>query len=112
LILELTNPNDDAHADDYMEKIASASEEARLIKYADLIVDTSSFCCSLHEPNIENPVRRAKEFYLPIPDKTTDVLVKTSFQRYPKTAGAMQLVLKVSADLLRSQIRLLERSRK
>ncbi len=43
LILELTDPNDDAHTDDYMEKIASASEEARLIKYADLIVDTSSF---------------------------------------------------------------------
>ena len=80
-ILELTNPNDDAHTNEYMEKIASASEESRLIKYADLIENTSSFCYSLHEPCVVNPVQRAKEFYIPILNKTTDVLAKTSFEK-------------------------------
>ena len=109
LIRELTNPNDDAHTDEYMEKLASDSEEARLVKYADLIENTSSFCYALHEPNQENPVQRAKAFYLPILSRTTDVLAKTPFERYPKTAEAMRMVLKVYTDLLLSRIRLSER---
>ena len=72
LIEELTNPNDDAHLDEYMKKIASDSEEARLIKYADLIENTSSFCYSLHEPNIEKPIQMAKDFYIPILTETTE----------------------------------------
>ncbi len=107
-IRELTNPNDDAHTDEYMTKISFASEEARLIKYADLIENTSSFCYSLHEPSTEDPIKRAKEFYLPILNRTTEVLASTSFENYPKTAEAMQLVLKVYADLLLSRIELLE----
>ena len=107
-IHELTNPNDDAHTDEYMEKIASASEEARLIKYADLIENTSSFCYSLHDSCIKNPVQRAKEFYIPILNRTTDVLAKTSFEKYPKTAEAMQSTLKVYSDLLLTRIGLMD----
>lgn len=107
LIYELTNPNDDAHTDEYMDKLAQASEEARLIKYADLIENTSSFCYSLHEANLDNPVQRAKEFYIPILTRTTDVLANTSFELYPKTAEAMRKTLKVYTDLLLSRIRLL-----
>lgn len=36
LIKELTNPVDDSHTDLYMQQLSNASEEARLIKYADL----------------------------------------------------------------------------
>lgn len=104
LINELTNPNDDAHTDEYMDKLAQASEEARLIKYADLIENTSSFCYSLHEANLDNPAQRAKEFYLPILTRTTDVLANTSFELYPKTAEAMQKTLKVYTNLLLSRI--------
>ena len=104
LIKELTNPNDDEHLDDYMKKIESDSEEARLIKYADLIENTSSFCYSLHDPNVENPVQRAKDFYIPILTRTTGVLANTSFDKYPKTADAMRLTLKVYTDLLLSRI--------
>ena len=108
LIEELTNPNDDAHLDEYMKKIASDSEEARLIKYADLIENTSSFCYSLHEPNIEKPIQMAKDFYIPILTETTEVLAQTSFEHYPKTAEAMRLTLKVYSNLLLSRIELLE----
>jgi len=104
MIKELTNPNDDAHTDEYMDKLAQASEEARLIKYADLIENTSSFCYSLHEANLDNPVQRAKEFYLPILTRTTDVLANTPFELYPKTAEAMQKTLKVYTNLLLSRI--------
>nr|MCR4683134.1 hypothetical protein [Clostridiales bacterium] len=106
-ILELTNPDDDEHTDAYMEKIASASEEARLIKYADLIENTSSFCYSLHEPNVDNPIQRATDRYLPILTKTTDVLANTTFEHYPQTAKTMQMVLKVYTDLLYSRIEFL-----
>ena len=108
LIKELTNPNDDAHLDEYMKKLASDSEEARLIKYADLIENTSSFCYSLHEPNIESPIQRAKDFYIPILTETTEVLAETSFEKYPKTAEALRLTLKVYTNLLLSRIELLE----
>lgn len=110
MIKELTNPNDDAHTDEYMRRIASGSEEARIIKYADLIENTSSFCYALHEPNIDNPVQRAKEFYLPILKKTTDVLAKTLFNSYPKTAEAVRMTLKVYTDLLINRIDLLNRN--
>ena len=106
LIQELTNPNDDAHTDDYMEQLSNASEEGRLVKYADLIENTSSFAYSLHEPNIENPEVRAKEFYLPILEKTTAVLAKTEFTQYPKTAEEMRRILKVYSDLLVLKIKM------
>ena len=105
--LTLTNPNDDAHTDEYMKKLALGSEEARLIKYADLIENTSSFCYSLHEPNVNDPAQRAKDFYLPILTRTTDVLSSTTFELYPKTAEPMQMTLKVYTELLLSRIRLL-----
>ena len=108
LIRELTNPNDDAHTDEYMEKLAADSEEARLIKYADLIENTSSFCYALHEPNQRDPVQRAKAFYLPILSRTAEVLAGTSFERYPKTAEAMRLVLRVYTDLLYVRIGMTE----
>lgn len=107
-IRELTNPNDDAHTDEYMTKVSDASEKARLIKYADLIENTSSFCYSLHEPNTEHSIKRAKKFYPPILRRTTEVLANTTFENYPKMAEAMQLTLKIYTELLLNRIRLLE----
>ena len=48
LITELTNPVDDNHTDLYMQQLSMASEEARLIKYADLIENTTSVCYNSH----------------------------------------------------------------
>lgn len=104
LIRELTNPNDDEHTDEYMERLEKASEEARIVKYADLIENTSSFCYSLHEPHMEKPIQRASEFYLPILERTTKVLEKTAFEKYPKTAEEMRKILKVYTELLTSRI--------
>lgn len=108
LICELTNPNDDAHTDEYMLQLSKASEEARIIKYADLIENTSSFCYSLHDQNMKDPVERAKTFYLPILERTSAVLANTEFIKYPKTANEMRNILKVYSDLLVSKIELLQ----
>lgn len=108
LICELTNPNDDAHTDEYMLQLSNASEEARIIKYADLIENTSSFCYSLHDQNMIDPVERAKTFYLPILERTSSVLADTEFKKYPKTANEMRNTLKVYSDLLISKIELMQ----
>ena len=62
LIKELTNPVDDAHTEQYMDQLSVASEEARLIKYADLIENTSSVCYNYHIVGEE----WAHDFYRPI----------------------------------------------
>ncbi len=95
-IKELSNPVDDSHTEQYMKQLSNASEEARLIKYADLIENTASVCYSFHIVG----KRWAYEFYLPILNNTRNMLGKTSFQTYPKTAGFMRKVLEIYAELL------------
>ena len=96
LIKELTNPVDDAHTDQYMQQLSSASEEARLIKYADLIENTSSVCYAYHILG----EKWVNDFYRPILDSTTNTLRKTEFPTYPQTAEYMRSVLSLYANLL------------
>ena len=96
LITELTNPVDDNHTDLYMQQLSMASEEARLIKYADLIENTTSVCYNSHivgEAWIKN-------FYHPIVQKTKITLENTQFYSYPQTASFMQTVLDLYVNLL------------
>ena len=95
-IKELTNPEDDAHTDRYMDQISAASEEARIIKYADLIENTMSVAYNL------NILGRdwLEGFYNPILSRTTAVLQATEFVRYPKTADMLRTCLKINTDLL------------
>ena len=96
LIRELTNPVDDAHTDRYMRQLSTASEEARLVKYADLIENTSSVAYNIYILGKE----WTDSFYLPILTRTTEILAETSFPTYPETAGEMRRILKVYSDLL------------
>ena len=96
LIKELTNPVDDDHTDQYMQQLRTASEEARLIKYADLIENTASVCYCFHVVG----EKWAYEFYRPILRRTRAVLEETSFPNYPETAHFMRNSLSVYADLL------------
>lgn len=100
LIQGLTNPVDDAHTDAYMEQIRCASEEVRLVKYADLIENTSSVCYSLHIVGRE----WAETFYLPILRRTTAVLAKTHFAAYERTAELMRKILSVYTELLQNKM--------
>ena len=99
LIKELTNPVDDAHTDQYMDQLSAASEEARLIKYADLIENTSSVSYNYHIVGTQ----WIQEFYKPIMNRTLSVLESTTFPTYPKTSEFMHNMLMVYINILNSK---------
>ena len=96
LIKELTNPVDDDHTDKYMHQLSFASEEARLIKYADLIENTTSVCYNSHIVGED----WIKKFYRPIVQKTMSIPENTQFHNYPQTAIFMRTVLELYVNLL------------
>lgn len=99
LIKELTNPIDDDHTEQYMEQLKATSEEARLIKYADLVENTISVCYNFHIVGEE----WAYNFYRPIMYRTLNVLEETKFQTYPKTAKFLHSMLKVYIRVLNNK---------
>ena len=102
LIEELSNPVDDAHTDEYMKQLSNASEEARIIKYCDLLENTTSVCYGLQDLGIG----WFSNFYEPILKRTTDNLANTEFINYPKTANLLRSALKMSTSLLYDKLKL------
>ncbi|MBO7131974.1 hypothetical protein J6V85_01760 [Candidatus Saccharibacteria bacterium] len=102
LIEELSNPVDDAHTDEYMKQLVNASEEARIIKYCDLLENTTSVSYGLQDLGID----WFYNFYEPILKRTTDNLANTNFVKYPKTANLLITTLKISTDLLYEKLKL------
>ena len=102
LIEELSNPIDDAHTDEYMGQLSNASEEARIIKYCDLLENTTSVCYGLRDLGID----WFYDFYEPILKRTTDNLANTEFINYPKAANLLRSALKMSTSLLYDKLRL------
>ncbi|MDO4746829.1 MAG: HD domain-containing protein [Candidatus Saccharibacteria bacterium] len=102
LIEELSNPVDDTHTDEYMKQISNASEEARVIKYCDLLENTTSVCYGLQDLGIG----WFYNFYEPILKRTTDNLANTEFINYPKTANLLRSALKMSTSLLYDKLKL------
>jgi len=103
LIEELSNPVDDAHTDEYMKQLSNASEEARIIKYCDLLENTTSVCYGLRDLGID----WFYDFYEPILKMTTENLTNTKFVNYPKTAALLRSTLKISTSLLYDKLKLL-----
>ncbi len=101
LIKELTNPVDDEHTKQYMEPLKTASEEARLIKYADLVENTISVCYNYHIVGED----WAFSFYRPIMYRTQGVLEETEFPTYTKTAEFLNKMLKVYINILNNKVR-------
>src|SRR3989338_2327448 len=96
LIKELTNKNGDSHTGDYVQQMSAASEEARLIKYADLcdnLFHASYGARLLGVPWMHN-------YLLPIVDTMREALDLTGFQKFPKTAG----ILRTTARLARAHL--------
>ena len=96
MIRELSNPVDDSHTEKYMLQLSTASEEARIVKYADLVENTLSVVFSLRLLGKDWLVN----FYEPILAKTSDVLQKTDFEKYPITAKLLRELLYTSRNLL------------
>ena len=101
-IRELTNPVDDAHTEEYMIRLSTASEEARLVKYADLIENTLSVAYNIRLLGKD----WLDGFYMPILTKTTAVLLKTQFEQYPKTAEILRDQLYTVTKLLNTKSRI------
>ena len=95
-IKEVTNPDDDAHTERYMEQLQGSSEEGRLIKYADLIDNTLSVAYGLQDLGKD----WAENFYLPIMKNTKKVLENTTFEKYPKTGEIAKILLDFASNLL------------
>ena len=101
MIYELSNPVDDDHTDQYMEQLKFASEEARLVKYADLVENTISVCYNFHIVG----EKWAYDFYRPIMYRTLRVLEGTEFPTYPQTAEFLHNMLKVYIQILNNKER-------
>ncbi len=86
LVETLTNTWGDGHADPYVAQVAAGSEEARLIKYADLIdnIFHVSFSASLLGKEWVH------SYFLPIVDPMQQALATTTFAHYPTTALEMR----------------------
>jgi len=96
LIKELTNKGGDNHTEAYVRQMSTASEEARLIKYADLcdnLFHASYGARLLGVPWMHN-------YFLPIVDPMREALDLTGFQKFPKTAG----ILRTTARLARAHL--------
>lgn len=104
IIEELSNPVDDAHTDEYMKQLSKASEEARIVKYCDLLENTTSVCYGLQDLGTD----WFYNFYEPILKKTTYNLRSTNFIKYPKTADLLNTALKMSTNLLYDKLKLYE----
>ena len=108
LIKGLSNPVDDYHLDEYMKQIREAGEEVRIIKYADLIENTTSVCYGLQDLGVD----WFYDFYEPILKSSTENLASTEFVKYPKTAILMRNMLHVAAKLLYDKISLVKEDKK
>ena len=102
-IKELSNPVDDAHTDEYMRQLSEATEEARILKYCDLLENTTSVCYGLHDLGLD----WLHDFYAPILKNTTATLASTDFIKYPNTARLLRDMLHVSTDLLFAKVKLM-----
>ena len=92
----------DFHTDEYMKQISNASEEARVIKYCDLLENTTSVCYGLQDLGVD----WFYNFYEPILKRTTENLANTEFINYQKTANLLRSALKMSTSLLYDKLKL------
>ena len=102
-IKELTNKNGDSHTKDYVQQMSAASEEARLIKYADL-------CDNLFHASYSARILGTawmRTYFLPIVDPMLEMLDGTSFLKFPKTAGALRATAKLARAHLDQSISVL-----
>lgn len=102
IIEELTNFVDDAHTAAYMKQLQNASQEARIIKYCDLIENTTSVCYGIWDLG----TNWTENFYLPILANTTKVLAATTFPQFPQTASTLRKALNVTTKLLTDKLEL------
>ena len=96
IIWELTNEEGSAGHTKYEEKIRQSSEEAKLIKLADLIENTISVAYTIFDLGL----KWTDEFYLPILENMKNNVSADKFKKYRKTAELLNLELEFSRHRL------------
>ena len=96
LIVALTNYEGDDHTSTYLKKIAAASDEAKLIKYCDLLDNTLGVNYGLADLGVE----WATSFYLPIALPTVEALSGPASATYPKSWNHLKTASTTAIKLL------------
>jgi (p)ppGpp synthase/HD superfamily hydrolase len=96
LIRFLTNEDGDDNRARYVAKMASAPEEAKLIKLADIVENTISVAYNLHDLGTE----WAHSFFLPIVEEMKINVTPDKFKTYKKTAKLLDTHLQFSFNRL------------
>ncbi len=99
-IEQLTNHQDDQHTAEYMQQILSAPEEVRIVKYGDLIDNTTSVLYNLHTLGLE----WGNGFFRPIMENTIKTLEATEFTTYADTAKLLNASARMAITLLRDRL--------
>ncbi|MFY9227889.1 MAG: hypothetical protein WAO28_00985 [Candidatus Microsaccharimonas sp.] len=99
-IEQLTNHQDDQHTSEYMQQIFSAPEEVRIVKYADLIDNTTSVLYNLHALGLE----WGNGFFRPIMENTIKTLEATEFTTFAETAKLLNASARMAITLLSDRL--------
>jgi len=96
LIMDLTNDWGDDNVIPYVKKVTSGSEEARLIKLADLLDNISSVTYNL--PAFKKGW--VDNYFLRVISPMKNSILKTKFAIYPKTSEQLKVRVRAAYDLL------------
>lgn len=96
MIDALTNYQGDADTSEYLQKIATATDEVKIIKYCDLIDNTLSVAYGLHDVGLE----WTRSFYMPIALSTEATLARSEATIYPRTWEQLKTTHQVALELL------------
>lgn len=96
LIQGMTNEEGDEDVTKYVQKMATESEDVRLIKLSDLFDNITSVTVNFSVLGDE----WIRSFFLRIVSPMVEVVTKTEFKKYPKTGEHLKLLVTQSHDLL------------
>jgi hypothetical protein len=85
----MTNEGGDQNRAAYLAKMASAPEEVRLLKLADLLENTTSCSYAIHDMGVDWMTKT----FVPIATEMRAVLDKSTFSTYEATAGVLSSLL-------------------
>ena len=96
LIVSLTNYQGDSDTEIYLNKISGILDEAKLIKYCDLLDNTLSVAYGLHDLGD----KWANSFFIPIVQSTYETLSLADIYKYPKSTIYLRSTFSTALDVL------------
>lgn len=101
LIKGMTNKDGDKNVSRYVEHMAHAPEEVRLIKLADMYDNVTGVTYNLKTLGL----KWTNGYFLPIVIPMRGVILKTNFRKYKKTAAILKTMVKAAFSLLEDEIK-------